>query len=212
MIHALKNILSVALFTAAATMAHAGAIPYPDAGTENPATYSFTATNTGSIGGYFFSGAGASYTNEVTVLVNGLPMLAQGLNNHSSSYGTYLDFGNVVAGDLLVFKMVNLSPGGIGPWYSDKTLNADGSHHVYSTDWEGDTFIPAGTYVAFEDLDARGGSDFNYNDLAFVFTNVNVAQVPEPGTLALVLGAGFAGLMVLRRRQKPQPEWTDQAT
>ena len=210
--HFLGNVLSIALLTAAAGVAHAGPVPYSAPGTENPAIYAFTATNTGTIGGYFFSGQGASYSNEVTVLINGSPIGAQGLNNHSSAYGDYFNFGNVVAGDTLIFKMVNLSPGGIGPWYSDKSLNADGSNHIYSTDWAGDAFVPAGTYVAFEDLDTRtGGSDFNYNDLAFVFTNVNVGQVPEPGTLALALAAGFAAVVVTRRRQKLQPALSGQA-
>lgn len=211
MSHALKNLLSISLLTAAASLVHADPVPYPGAGTENPAVYTFTATSAGSIGGYFFSGAGASYTNEVTVLINGSTVGAQGLNNHTSSYGDYFNFGSVQAGDSLVFKMVNLSPGNIGPWYSDKTLNADGSNHVYSTNWSGDNLVPAGTYVAFEDLDARRGSDFNYNDLAFVFTNVRLAQdVPEPGTLALTFAAGFAGLAVIRRRQKQATKVSNQ--
>jgi len=62
--------------------------------------------------------------------------------------------------------------------------------------------IPAGIYVAFEDLDFRTGSDFNYFDDTFVFTNVS--SVPEPSTWAMMLigfaGLGFAGYRSTQRR------------
>ncbi len=45
------NLFLLSLFTIADV--NASAIPYPNTGTENPASYSFTATNTGDITGYF---------------------------------------------------------------------------------------------------------------------------------------------------------------
>jgi hypothetical protein len=120
-----------------------------------------------------------------------------GLNNHTSPHGLALNFGTVNAGDTLVFEMINLSPGGVGPWYSDKSLNSDGVNHVYSTNFGGDIAIPAGTFVAFEDL--PNGGDFNYNDETFVFTNVSTT-VPEPATLLLAaLGLGVMGLLMRRK-------------
>lgn len=191
-----RLVMAVALLAAGPPAVNAGPIPYPNVGVENPVLYTFTAAATGDITAYFY-GSTAAYVNELTMLVNGLPTGIQGLNNHTSPYGLALNLGAVTAGDIIVFEMVNLSPGGIGPWYSDKSMNSDGVNHIYSTDFAGNATIPAGVYVAFEDL--VGGGDLNYNDETFVFTNVRVS-VPEPGTLAL-LGLGLVGLAATRRRK-----------
>jgi hypothetical protein len=190
-----SKLFAAALLASSFTV-DAGTIPNPIIGVENPIIYSFTATNTGSLGAYFYSGSSAAYTNELTMLVNGVATNIQGLNNHSSAYGDYFDLGNVFAGDKIVFEMVNLNWMGIGPWYSDKLMNFDGINHIYSTSFDGDSIIPAGTYVAFEDL--VGGGDFNYNDLSFVFTNVTT-NVPEPSELALFLVAGVMLMGVTKK-------------
>ncbi|MFT3736796.1 MAG: DUF4114 domain-containing protein [Rhodocyclaceae bacterium] len=174
----------------------AGPIPYPNAGVQNAASYSFTAATTGAVTAYFY-GSTAGYTNELTLLINGVETGVQGLNNKTSAYGASLVLGYATAGDTLVFKMINLAPGGVGPWYSDKSLNWDGVNHVYSTDFAGDSVISAGTFVAFEDI--NGGGDFNYNDETFVFTNV-ATQVPEPMTL-LLTGLGIMGVVASRRKK-----------
>ncbi len=189
--------LALACSTLFAGAAHADAIPYPTPGIENPLHYTFTAAADGDIVAYFF-GSSASYVNELRMLVNGVDTGIQGLNNHTSAIGAFLNFGAVHAGDVLIFEMVNLSPGGVGPWFSDASLNSDGKNHIYSTAYTGGTpGVPAGTYVAFEDLNS--GGDFNYRDETFVFTNV-ATTIPEPASLALVLGAGLAGFGVARRR------------
>jgi hypothetical protein len=70
---------------------------------------------------------------------------------------------------------------------------------VYSAAYAGDGLVPTGTYVAFEELPA-GGTDFNYRDENFVFTNI-ATTVPEPATLAtLAMGLGLMG--ALRRKAR----------
>jgi len=189
-----------------AVAGNAGAGPLgPTDGMLNPTLYSFTAANSGSITAYF-AGSGASYTNELTMLVNGVSTGIQGLNNQTSTVGQSLVLGSVTAGDSIVFKLIVVSANGpydVGPWYSDKSRNSDGVNHIYSSDFAGDKDIPKGTYVAFEDL--IGGGDLNYNDLDFVFVNTTstanslTTVVPEPPSFVL-LGAGLVGLAVIRKR------------
>lgn len=175
-------IASALVFSASAS---AAPTPYTAVGTENAATYTFTATSTGTVSAYF-AGSTAAYTNELSMWINGVATNIVGLNTQNSPYGAMLDFGNVTAGDKLVFQLINLVPGTVPSWYSDASLNSDGIQHIYSAAYSGDNDIPAGTFVAFEDL--PNGGDFNYNDETFVFTNVAVqANVPEPASLALLL-------------------------
>ncbi|SFE97898.1 PEP-CTERM protein-sorting domain-containing protein [Nitrosomonas sp. Nm166] len=176
-------------------------ISYQNSGKENVDLYTFTATSSGQIHAYFY-GSSASYTNTLSLLVNGVvtPETSAGvLNNHTSSIGDFVNLGFVNAGDVLTFQLNVLTTG--NAWYSDKSLNTDGGvNHVYSTSFSGDASnnIPAGTFVGFEDL-LRGG-DLDYDDEAFVFTNMSVkstdnpvSPIPEPETYAMLL----AGLVLV---------------
>jgi len=193
-----KMILATALLAmSAAGSALAITNPYPNSGSQNTATYNFTA-NGGDVTAYFL-GTSAAYTEDLGLLVNGVDSGITGLNNHSSAVGASLDFGTIAAGSTLTFY-INVANTG-ATWYSDKSLNADGAQHVYSTTWSGGPgSIPAGTYVGFEDL-AASVSDFNYLDEPFVFTNIiSAPAVPEPGNIALLMaGLGVIGVLARRR-------------
>src|SRR5258706_11015397 len=116
------------------------------------------------------------------MLVNGVATGIVGLDNHAAALGVSLNLGAVTAGDTIVFVLVNHTLGDNA--YSDRSLNGAydggvGLNHVYSTPYTQTSpiidSIPAGTYVAFEDL--RGNdpfNDWNYHDETFVFQNVSV--------------------------------------
>jgi hypothetical protein len=195
----LKTRLAVAaLALAAAGAANAGAIPYPNPGTQNPDTYTFTASSNGDLVAYFL-GTGAAYNEDLGVLVNGVDTGLYGLPNHATAVDASFNFGTVHAGDVLTFFIRVQTTG--DTFYSNKALNSDGVNHVYSTSFAGDGTAPAGTYVAFEDL--NGGGDLNYHDETFSFVNVSTRPaVPEPTNVALLLaGLGLIGTMA-RRRQR----------
>jgi hypothetical protein len=94
-----------------------------------------------------------------------------------------------------------------GYWYSDTSLNSDGSDHFVAFE------VPVELYavlknpndgnhrlfmLAFEDLSLSIG-DRDYNDLVVFVNAVAPAPVPEPSTMVLI-GVGLIGLGGLRRR------------
>lgn len=187
-------ILSGALFAAVLGISavKADVIPYPNPGTTNPATYNFTAQGTGEVVAYFYN-FDASYFETIGLLVNGVSTGITGLNNHTSSFGQSLDLGFAHTGDTLVFSLHVLTTGDV--FYSNAALNTDGGfHHVYATPYSGGGGIPAGTFLAFEDI--NGGGDRDYNDTSFVIRS----GVPEISTWAMML-IGFAsmGFVAYRR-------------
>jgi hypothetical protein len=193
------SVAAALLAIGAAGSAFADATPYPNAGTQNPTTYTFT-SNGGDVVAYFM-GSSASYNESLGLLVNGVDSGITGLQNHSAAVGDALDFGVIPAGRTLTFYINVATTGDV--FYSDKGLNSDGVNHVYSTSFSGSAGVPAGTYVAFEDL--KGGGDLNYHDETFVFSNVGTTTptpaVPEPANLALLMGGlGLVGFMARRRR------------
>jgi hypothetical protein len=135
--------------------------------------------------------------------VNGvLSPAGLGFPNQTSAVGSTFDFGAVNAGDTISFVLRNVTTG--TDISSVPSLNGDGLQHIYSTDFGGNGTIPAGTYIAFEDLLASQGSDFDYNDDSFVFFNLAITTAtPIPGALPLFAsGIGLVGVLTLRRKRK----------
>src|SRR6266446_3490908 len=170
------------------TVAHADAIPYPNSGTPNTASYAFTAAASGEIIAYF-AGGGAAFDLQLGLLVNGVDTGVVGLDSKTSMIGQSLDLGHANAGDALTFVLHNLSVNKLA--YSDPTLNVsydiDGSvghQHVYSTPYTATSpilgSIPMGTFVSWDDQ-AFPHSAFSYNNLNFVFTTNGI---PVPGPIA----------------------------
>lgn len=198
---AVKGCAMAIALSAYAMSASAAPVPYADAGTENPIEYSFTAAQTGDIVAYFVGKGGAGYINTLSISINGVETGTSGLNNQTSAYGDSINFGHANAGDTIVFSLyvsdLNRT------WSSTKSNNIDGVNHVYSSSFAGDQVIPAGLYVAFEDLKGHD-ADFNYLDEQFVVANVtngrDTPEVPVPAA-AWLMGSGLLGLAGVARRR-----------
>lgn len=147
---------------------------YPDPGTVNPESYSFTAAATGDLTVYY-NGTSAGYISQLGLIVNGVNAESYVLNNSFSKYGDSARWP-VTAGDELVFVLrINSNPPG-GYYYSDEALNHDGQH-IYSAPFATDGTIPDGIYIGFEDK-ALDAGDLDYTDYAFVATNVLRGEPP----------------------------------
>ena len=169
---------------------------YGHVGQVNATSYTFEAVATGDVDAYFLSSEAAD-TDVLYMSVNGVLTGVTGFDNHTATRnGVALDLGSVNKGDVVTFYIDNVTT---GITYSSNTAqNIDGTNHVYSTNFTAASPIPASTFIAFEDL-ATKVSDHDYNDIAFSVTNV--AAVPEPANLALMLaGLGLVGAAVRRRR------------
>ena len=188
-------------------------ISYPNVGQLAPAN-TLTASATGTIMGYF-AGSDAG-DNDTIELWDTTQNTFSGflLPNHSSTVGAPTTFLSVNAGDNLVFILSNDSTGQLEDSVNNNgtpsTFSTDGYNHAFTTLYTGGiSGLPVGltgTFVGMEDLAVTGlnpltGSDLDYNDDTFVFTDIaSTAPTPEPSTFAL-FGTGLLGAAGALRRK-----------
>ncbi len=173
---------------------------------------------------YIFSDA-----NDASNLLQTIPPVGLIFCNHSNGADggcsgppatfTTVDLG--VESGPIEFELHNTST---GTTYLSDVASGGVYHAVFTTNFSDITGVtePAGTvaalaaagmtgtitFVAWEDRNAAQGTDYDYNDLIFAFSNVSIGctnncGVPEPLTLSL-FGAGLAGMAAFRRRRKSQ--------
>lgn len=151
----------------------------------------FVVADDGPVNAYF-AGGSASYTSYMSTIIGGVTRF-EGFNNQTSDIGDFRSYGEHKAGTNVEAVLYNLSTNDI--WYSDISKNSDGFNHVFASQFN----LPGGgsaVFVGFEDI--RGLGDRDFNDNSMIFTNIEIAPIPEPSTYLMLL----AGLMLVYLSRK----------
>lgn len=134
-----------------------------------------------------FTGATASYINQLTVNFNDKYTHHSSISNRSN-IGDIFDFGTHAAGTKAEF--IDYVEDTKNWWHLNESLNNDGFNHMFYSQNYTSNGVPFIT-IGFEDL--RGGGDLDFNDITANFYNMQIANsVPEPSTyLMLIFGIGL---------------------
>jgi hypothetical protein len=205
----MKYALALLAAGAMAVAADAGPVTTP------PATITALGGNVTAI--YVFADAGDSSILGIAAPPPAVPMIfcnhPTGACTTAGTPGDVVNLGN--RSGMLTFTLSNTS---MSTMYDTVNPDSDGNYHAMITTNYADFGVGAlssalatelagysnVTFVGFEDRNLAEGSDWDYNDLIFAFSNTapnNNPGVPEPLTLSL-LGAGLVGAFGLRRLKK----------
>lgn len=145
-----------------------------------------------------YRGNSASYSNDLYL---DSPANAIGIifNNHASPVGSTKSLGSFTAGTELVFR---LHVNNTGNDFFSGPADRNPDNHAHAQLDDSDPLYPNETVIHFEDL---FNGPFQYNDLSFSFSNVRAVDpttdgVPDGGITIAMLGLGFAGMSILRKK------------
>ena len=161
----------------------ADSIPYPDPGTINYTTYTFTAVTNGNVTAYF-TGSGDATFGSLGILVNGVSTGNFGLSSQTAAFGDSFNLGYVIAGDTVTFELLqtlNYGLGGspaVGQIYSDPSLNA-----AYDNQNHGGAMLPGFNHVYVA----------NYTATADVAPADGLPGIPLSAGIPSGLFVGFEG-------------------
>jgi hypothetical protein len=157
---------------------------------------SFTVKNDGPVNAYF-AGSSADYESNFLAFIgkgeHQLPFSV--FSNRHASVGDFKSLGDFHAGDFFIPVLQVITTGDF--FWSNPESNSDGLNHVFASSFQ----LPDGTsavLIGFEDI--LGGGDLDFNDHMAIFTNIEIAPVPEPETYLMLLMGLMLVIYVARKR------------
>lgn len=180
------------------------AYAFPPAGVPQTSPLNLTGNGQPASAVFVFSDAGDSSNLNLVI-----PSFGLVFNNKTATVGEVRDVGS--PSGTIRFELADLTT---GETYRNGTADTDGFYHFYATNnysafGVGALPTPIADYIAAltpgtqyifvgaEDRSRARGSDFDYNDIIYLFTQFQ--QVPSPATLGL-FGLGVLALGAVRRR------------